>query len=329
MRWAKFYPLFLILKQGNSRFLRTFYDLTCPQVASPNTMESSLLTAVFLPLALFIIMLGMGLGLTPMDFQRVLVAPKAVALGLVAQLIGLPVVGFLLAGLFPLSPELAVGVIILAACPGGPTSNLMTYLVQGNVALSITLTAISSLVTVFTIPLVVNLAMQQFMGEAAALQLPFLRTIIQIAVITLVPVSLGMLLRHYAPKFAAQVEKGVKWLSIAFLTLIIVGLLAKERANVVNFFLQVGGVALALNIITMLLGFAIATVAQLDLRSRKAIAVEVGIQNGTLAIAVASAPTFLDAPTMAIPAAIYSLMMFITSAVFVGLMRPASAALEP
>jgi len=282
-------------------------------------MESSILTAVFLPLALFIIMLGMGLGLTADDFTRVLVEPKAVALGLIAQLIMLPAVGFLLASLFPLTPELAVGVMILAACPGGPTSNLITYLLQGNVALSITLTAISSLITVFTIPLVVNLATRHFVGEAAALQLPFLTTVIQIAVITLVPVALGMMLHHYAPQFAAQVEKGVKWLSIAFLTLIVVGLLAKERANVASFFLQVGWVTLALNVSTMLLGFAIAAVAQLDSRSTKAIAVEVGTQNGTLAIAVASAPTFLNTPSMAIPAGIYSLIMFATSAVFVSL----------
>ncbi|MEO1403703.1 MAG: bile acid:sodium symporter, partial [Cyanobacteria bacterium J06635_1] len=127
-------------------------------------MESNFLTAVFLPLALFIIMLGMGLGLTVKDFQRILIEPKAVILGLIAQLIMLPVVGFLLATLFPLAPELAVGMMILAACPGGPTSNLVTYLVQGNVALSITLTAISSLITVFTIPWVVNLAMGVFMG---------------------------------------------------------------------------------------------------------------------------------------------------------------------
>lgn len=273
-------------------------------------------------------MLGMGLGLTVRDFKRVLIEPKAVLLGLTAQLIGLPLVGFLLVNLFSLPPELAVGVMILAACPGGPTSNLMTYLVQGNVALSITLTAISSLITVFTIPLVVNLAMQQFMGEATALQLPVLTTVIQIAVITLIPVTLGMLLHHYAPKFAAQVEKGVKWLSIVFLTLIVVGLLAKERANVASFFLQVGWVTLALNLSTMLLGFAIAAFAKLDTPSQKAIAVEVGIQNGTLAIAIASAPTFLNTPTMAIPAAIYSLIMFITSAIFVTLVRPRSVALR-
>ena len=170
-------------------------------------MESSFLTAVFLPFALFIIMLGMGLGLTVKDFTRIFVEPKAVIIGLIAQLIIVPVVGFLLAMFFPLSPELAVGVVILAACPGGPTSNLVTYLVKGNVALSITLTAISSLVTVFTIPLVVNLAMQQFMAESVALQLPFLKTVIQIAVITLIPVSLGMLTHHYAPTLASTIEK--------------------------------------------------------------------------------------------------------------------------
>ena len=172
-------------------------------------MESSILTTVFLPLALFIIMLGMGLGLTLNDFKRVLSEPRAVILGLIAQLIVLPCGGFLLAMIFPLSPELAVGVMILAACPGGPTSNMVTYLVKGNVALSITLTAISSLITVFTIPLVVNLAMQNFMEEAVALQLPFLKTVIQIAVITFVPVTIGMLLHNYVPQVAAKVEKSV------------------------------------------------------------------------------------------------------------------------
>jgi len=276
-------------------------------------MESSFLTAVFLPLALFIIMLGMGLGLTVADFRRVFTVPKPVLLGLAAQLVMLPLLGFVLAALFPLSPELAVGVVILAACPGGPTSNLVSYLVQGNVALSITLTAISSLVTVFTIPLVVNLGMQQFLGEAVALRLPFLSTVLQIAVITLIPVSLGMLLHRYAPRFARRVEKGVKWLSLFFLALIIVGLLVKERANVAGFFVQVGWVTLTLNVLAMGLGYAIATLAKLDHPSAKAISVEVGIQNGTLAIAIAS--TLLGNPTMAIPAAIYSLIMFLTSAV--------------
>ena len=279
-------------------------------------METSLLTAVFLPLALFIIMLGMGLGLTLTDFQRIFVAPKGVALGLGAQLIMLPLVGFGLASVLPLTPELAVGVMILAACPGGPTSNLVTYLARGNVALSITLTALSSLVTVFTIPLVVNWAMVQFMGAGTDLQLPFLTTVLQIAVITLIPVSLGMALHHYAPRFAATVEKWVKGLALVFLGLIIAALLIKERANVLAFFLQVGWVTLLLVVLTMALGYGLAQLARLDDRSATAITVEVGIQNGTLASAIASAPTFLNNPSLAIPAAIYSLLMFVVSGVF-------------
>ncbi|MEM7725590.1 MAG: bile acid:sodium symporter family protein [Cyanobacteria bacterium P01_A01_bin.45] len=284
-------------------------------------MESNFLSAVFLPLALFIIMLGMGLGLTLEDFKRVVIEPKAVIIGLIAQLIMLPILGFLLATIFPLSPELAVGVMILVACPGGSTSNMVTYLVQGNVALSITLTVISSLVTIFTIPLVVNLAMQRFIGEGVALELPFVKTIIQIGVITFVPVTLGMLIHRYLPQFAANVEKWVKWISLFFLGLIIVGLLLKERANVLTFFLQVGGITLTLNLLTMALGYTIAILGKLDERTARAITVEVGIQNGTLAIAVASAPTLLNTPSMAIPAAIYSLIMFATSAGFAWLIK--------
>ncbi|NEP18589.1 MAG: bile acid:sodium symporter family protein [Leptolyngbya sp. SIO4C1] len=279
-------------------------------------MESNFLTAVFLPLALFVIMLGMGLGLTLNDFKRIVVAPKPVLFGLAAQLVGIPLVGFLLVSIFPLSPELAIGVMVLAACPGGPTSNLVTYLAKGNVALSITLTAMSSLITILTIPLVVNLSMQRFAGESIALRLPFLPTVLQIAVITFIPVAIGMALHSYAPRFAARVEKGVKWLSIFFLALIIFGLLLKERANVVGFFLQVGWVTLALNLLTMALGYGLATLTGLGRPSVVAITNEVGIQNGTLAIAVASAPTLLNNPTMAIPAAIYSLIMFITGLAF-------------
>ncbi len=284
-------------------------------------METNFLTAVFLPLALFIIMMGMGLGLTVKDFTRIFVEPKVVILGLISQLIFVPVVGFILANLFPLSPELAVGVMILAACPGGATSNMITYLVKGNVALSITLTAISSLVTVFSIPFVVNFAMQQFMGEGVSLQLPFLKTMIQIAVITILPISLGMILHYYAPKLAANLEKKVKWLSLFFLGLIIMGVLLKERENVFSFFLQLVGVTLGLNVVTMFLGYTLAVFSGLNGANAKAITIETGIQNGTLAIAIASAPTFLNNPNMAIPAAIYALLMFATSAAFAGLIR--------
>lgn len=141
-----------------------------------------------------------------------------------------------------------------------------------------------------TIPLVINVAMQRFLGEGVSVQLPFLQTILQIAVITLIPVSIGMALHHYAPKFAAKFEKGVKWISLFFLALIIFGLLLKERADLATFFVQVGWVTLALNVVTMALGYGLAIFAQLKQKSAVAITCEVGIQNGTLAIAVASAP---------------------------------------
>ncbi|MGD1858622.1 MAG: bile acid:sodium symporter family protein [Leptolyngbyaceae cyanobacterium] len=297
-------------------------------------MESSFLTTVFLPLALFIIMLGMGLGLTIKDFQRIVTEPKGVLLGLAAQLVLLPIIGFALAALLPLSPELAVGVIILTACPGGPTSNLITYLARGRVALSITLTAISSLITIFTIPLLVNGASRYFLDVGTALQLPFGQTVLQIAVITLIPVSIGMLLHHYAPRLAIAIEKQVKWLSLFFLGLVIAGLLIKEQANVLGFFLQVGWVTFPLILLSMAAGYGLATIARLDQPSATAITIEVGIQNGTLAIAIASAPTFLNNSTMAIPAAIYSLMMFVVGGAFAWWMqrhddRPASQTDNP
>lgn len=250
-------------------------------------MESNFLTAVFLPLALFIIMLGMGLTLTLDDFKRVVIYPKAVVIGLVAQLIMLPIVGFGIASVFPLEPQLAVGVMILAACPGGPTSNMITFLAGGDVALSVTLTAISSLITVFTIPLVINLSMQTFLGEGTTLQLPFLSTVLQIAVITLIPVAIGMIAKRYAPGIADKADKPVKWLSLFFLAVVITGVLLRERDNVISYIIDVGWVTLALNVVTMALGLAIATLSRLGEKAATAITVEVGIQNGTLAIAIA------------------------------------------
>jgi len=279
-------------------------------------MEANFLTDVFLPLALFMIMLGMGLSLTLEDFKRVVIYPQAVGLGLVAQLMVLPIIGFAIASLFPLEPELAVGVMILAACPGGPTSNLVTFLAGGDVALSVTLTAISSLITVFTIPLVVNFSMQTFLGQGTNLQLPFINTVLQIAVITLLPVTMGMVAKKYAPGIAAKADQPVKWLSLFFLAVIIAGVLLRERNNLISYVIDVGLATLVLNVVTMALGYALATLAQLGEKRVTAITIEVGIQNGTLAIAIASSSTLLNTPTMAIPAAIYSLLMFVTGAGF-------------
>lgn len=284
-------------------------------------MDSSFLTTTLLPLSLFIILLGMGLGLTIKDFQQILVEPKAVILGLLAQLVMVPVVGFVLAFVFPLSPELAVGVVLLSACPGGATSNLLTYLAKGNVALSVTLTAFSSLVTVFSIPLVVNLALGFFLEESTDLRLPFIKTVMRLSTIVILPMIIGMVVRRITPKLATSLEKSVKWFSIAFITLLVVLLIAQEWNTLQRYTLSLSGVTIALSMVTMALGYALSRVGQLDRPSTRSITIEVGIQSTSLAWTIASLPTLLNRPTMAVPALVYGLLMFATSAGFIWLVR--------
>ncbi|MBE9030344.1 bile acid:sodium symporter [filamentous cyanobacterium LEGE 11480] len=284
-------------------------------------MDSSFLTTTLVPLSLFIIILGMGLGLTIKDFKQILVEPKAVILGLLAQLVMVPIVGFILAFIFPLSPELAVGVVLVAACPGGATSNLLTYLAKGNVALSVTLTAFSSLVTVFSIPLVVNLALQLFLDEAVDLRLPFVKTVIRLATIVILPLIIGMVIKSFRPSVASTIEKGVKWFSIAFITLLVVLLIAQEWDTLHRYLFSLGGVTLSLSMVTMALGFAISVLARLDVPSTRSITIEVGIQSTSLAWTVASLPSLLNRPVMAVPALVYGLLMFGTSAGFISLAR--------
>jgi bile acid:Na+ symporter, BASS family len=191
-------------------------------------MQNTFLTAVLLPVGLAIVMLSMGLSLLPQDFLRVTRYPKAIAIGLIAQLLLLPIVGFLIASIVPMQPEIAAGLMILALCPGGPSSNLITYLAQGDVALSVTLTALSSVITVFTIPIFANLSLQHFAGQDAAISLPIGQTMLQIFAITLVPVGLGMLVRQKFPNLAQRLEKVTSRLAIAFLALIIIAIVIRE-----------------------------------------------------------------------------------------------------
>lgn len=271
-------------------------------------MEANLLTQVFLPLALFIIMLGMGLSLKPTDFRNVVLFPKAVGLGLILKLIFIPALTFGMLYLIPLQPELAVGFVLLAACPGGATTNLITHLAKGDVALSITLTAVASVITVFTIPILVNLGMLQFMGEGQMIELPFFKTIVQILVITILPVCLGMVFHKKWPRLSHKAEKPVKILSALFLVLIIAAVLIKERADLVEFFIKAGPLSLLLNLVGMLSGYYITKAITHNKPRALAVGVEVGIVNGTLGIAIAAG--ILENSVMTIPAAIYSIIMF-------------------
>ncbi|TVR73728.1 MAG: bile acid:sodium symporter family protein [Marinilabiliales bacterium] len=275
-------------------------------------METNYLTDIMLPLSLAVIMLGMGLSLVPFDFKRVALYPKAATIGLINQLVVLPVVGFLLLLIFNLeSPELAVGIMILAACPGGPTSNLISHISRGDTALSITLTAISSLVAVITIPLIVNLALAYFMQQGEYIPLPVFRTIISLTLITLVPVSIGMIIRSKAVRFSEKMNKPVKIISGLLLFIIIFGVILENRAIIISSFRDLGPVALSLNVVMLLIGFMSARILKLNTSQSITISVESGIQNGTLGITIAS--ILIGNDVMAISPALYSLIMFMTA----------------
>lgn len=233
-----------------------------------------------------------------------------------AQLLITPLLAFGIVYALRLPPELAVGLIIVACCPGGPTSNLITYLSRGDVALSVTVSAISNVVTVLTIPLWINIALMQFIGSGQNIQLPLLPTIAQILILTAIPIAIGMYLNARRPQLTEQVQDWVKLSSMIFLILVILAAVIRERDILAQSFASVGPAALALNAMTMLLGFSVARVLGLRWSQRVALPIEVGIQNGTLAIALASSPLLLNNPTMAIPPAIYSLIMLVTAPLF-------------
>lgn len=285
-------------------------------------MDSNIISAVFLPLALAIIMFGLGLSLRVGDFKRILVYPKAMFLGAFTQLVLLPILGFVISALFlEDNPELAVGLIILAMCPGGPTSNLLTHLGNGDTALCISLTAISSIVKIFTIPVVVNYALSKYMSADTALHLNVLSSIVKMVSITIIPAGLGMLVKGLAEDFADKAQKPVKIMSAVFLVLIIVAAIVKERASIVDSLMVAGPAALLLNLSGMAIGYYLPYLFKLSLAQQVTISIETSIQNGTLAIAIASSPLMLNNATMAIPAAVYSLIMFVTAGIFVSVVN--------
>jgi BASS family bile acid:Na+ symporter len=273
------------------------------------------ITTVFLPVALGFIMFGLGLSLRVADFTRVLVMPKAVLVGLACQVILLPLVCVGIAHAFALEPALAVGLMLLAASPGGATANLYSHLANGDVALNITLTAINSVLAIITLPIIVNLSMQHFIGEGKAIPLQFAK-VVQVFVIVLGPVAIGMLLNAKAPGLTQKLVKPVKWLSILFLVAIIALAVNKDSDNIAKYAQIVGAACLAFNLISLTVGYVVPKLLGLGERQAIAIGMEIGIHNGTLAIAVALSPLMLNNSTMAIPAAVYSGIMFFTAAAF-------------
>lgn len=277
-------------------------------------MQADILSQVILPLSLFVIMMGMGLSLKVSDFGTVAKKPKAMLLGISTQLLLLPCLALLLASIFQLPAMIAVGFFIIALCPSGTTSNLFTYLAKGDVALSISLTAVVSLVTPFTIPLALVLLMELYLGEGQSIELPVVKTIIQLLVITVLPILLGMFINKKAPAFAASADKPLRVFSVVFLFAIILSIIIKNIDVIPPYFIQAGLPALALNVLAMLLGYALAKLGNLNDRQSKTIGLEVGIQNGTTALLISL--TILQNTEMSMAPTVYSLLMFMTGGLF-------------
>lgn len=274
-------------------------------------MQSGILVSLLLPLAIGIIMLGLGLSLTLEDFRRVARYPRAVVVGLFLQTVLLPWAAFAIAILLKLSPALAVGLMLLSAAPGGATANIYSHLARGDVALNITLTAVNSILCLATLPIIMNLSLMYFYGEGQYVPPP-LRKVFEVAAIILVPVAIGMLIRARWPDLAARAEKPVRILSVAVLATLIAAAIYIERNKVVDAVVAVGGACLLFNLVSMAVGYCAPMLLRLPRRQAIAIAMEIGIHNGTLAIFVAL--NVLGNAEASLPPAIYSLLMYFTAA---------------
>jgi len=271
------------------------------------------LAMIGLPVALGVIMFGLGLDLTPGDFARIGKRPKAVALALACQLLLLPAVCFGLVLLFRLPPVLAVGMMLLAASPGGTTANLYSHLFRGDVALNISLTAINSVIAVLTLPVIVNLSIAWFQPGDMTVGLQLKKTI-EVFMIVLAPVGLGMLVRGFKPGFARAMDKPVRLASVVILTLVIAGAVVSNFAVLKDDFIALAGIVVSFCILSLGIGFIVPRLFRINREQAIASAFEVGLHNATLAIVIAE--SVLAVPDMSLPAAVYGVLMFPLAAVF-------------
>nr|WP_283808696.1 bile acid:sodium symporter family protein [Variibacter gotjawalensis] len=279
-----------------------------------------------MPLAIGIIMLGLGLSLTLDDFKRVGRYPRAVFVGLFLQTVLLPWAAFFIAIAFKLSPSLAVGLMLLAAAPGGATANIYSHLARGDVALNITLTAVNSILCLITLPIIMNLSLAYFFGAGQYVPPP-LRKILEVCAIILLPVAIGMLIRARWPERAIGAEKPVRIFAVVVLAVLICAAIYVERSKIVDAVVAVGAACLLFNVVSMVIGYFTPLVLKLPPPQATAIAMEIGIHNGTLAIFVAL--NVLGNVEASIPPAIYSLMMYFTAAAMAVLVKPREEAGAP
>ena len=279
----------------------------------------SIVTDIFLPLALAFIMFALGLGLTGLDFLRVIKQPKDFFVGAIGQIILLPVIAFILISIWPISPELAIGVMIIAAAPGGVTSNILTSFAKGDVALSVSLTAIISLLCVVTVPFIIVTSLSLLGIDSIAQNISLTGMAISMFLIVTVPVIIGMVFRKFASNVALKFEPFAKKISMVLFFIVLLGAILAEKDNIVSYFADAGLITLILNVVMMFVAFYIAQLLGTGNSQKKCIAIECGLQNGTLAIFVGT--TLFGGGAYVIPAATYSLIMFVTSLIFVFFIR--------
>ncbi|MEV6524634.1 bile acid:sodium symporter family protein [Longispora sp. NPDC051575] len=291
-------------------------------------MSNGALVVLF-PIAVAIIMLGLGLTLTLEDFRRVVRYPKAMVVCLVSQMLILPAICLGLVVLFDLRPELAIGMMLLAASPGGSTASLYSHLFKGDLALNISLTAVNSVLALFTLPVIVNLSVAGFLGSDSSLGLQFDK-VIQVFAVVLIPIAIGMAIRARFTGFATRMERPVKILSVVVLLLLIGSVISGLGKEIIDTLPQIIVVVVAFNLFSMLIGYFGPRLLRVGERESIASAFEIGLHNASLTIAIAMSPALLDNPKMAIPSVTYGFVMFFTAAIF-GLLvsRRVRAATEP
>ena len=272
------------------------------------------------PIILALIMLGLGLGLKVEDFTRVFKAPKDFIVGFILQLIILPIVAYLLIIILKTPPEIAIGVMIIAAAPGGVTSNILTKFADGDVALSISLTAIISLISIITVPFIIFTSADLFGITNISQNISMVGIALKMVMVVTIPVILGMIIRKFADSFISSKVEIFNKLNIVFFIIFFIAAFYEERENIISFIMQAGFIALILNITMMIIAYYIAKTFASGIKQRKCIALECGLQNGTLALFV-STQIFGTDILYAIPTGAYALIMYITGFVFVYLLR--------
>lgn len=280
-------------------------------------MENSLTVTVLLPIALAVIMASLGMSLTVEDFRRVLIYPKGVSIGLANLVLLSPLLAFAVAETYSLEPELAVGLVLLGASPGGTLANLLTHLARGDTALSITMTATSSVAAVITVPLFLKLATSHFGASGLDTKVSMLAVVARVLLITIIPLSFGMWLRARRPQQVAEIGGTVRKAAIAIFLVVVAGVIVAEHDRVLDNLGAVAAAAITLNVVAMASSFTIARLARLDNRQATAIAMELGIHNSTLAIAVGAT----IATVLTVPAAVYATFMFVPAGLFAWLMH--------